>query len=137
MKRRLTIASLVLMGWLTGISQNPTDALRYSMTEVLGTARSISLGGAMGAIGADFSTIAVNPAGIAAFRSSEFLITGAVLSQSTESILLDGGIPATTTSHTRFALSNLGLVFASRPKNQKWMASNFALGYNKIADYSL
>jgi hypothetical protein len=106
------------------------------MTQVLGTARSISLGGAMGALGADFSTIGINPAGIAAYRSSEFVITGAVLAQSTESILLDGGIPATNTSSSRFAISNLGLVFASRPKNQKWMTSNFAIGYNKIANYN-
>jgi hypothetical protein len=137
MKRRITIASLILTVWLTGITQNPTDALRFSMTEVLGTARSIAVGGAMGAVGADFSVIGVNPAGIAAYRSSEFIITGAVLAQSTESLLLDGGIPATTTSNSRFVISNLGLVFASRPKNHKWAASNFAIGFNKIADYNV
>ncbi|RLD18416.1 MAG: hypothetical protein DRI69_10335 [Bacteroidetes bacterium] len=137
MKRIITLAILVLTGWLTGMSQNSADALRYSMTEVLGTGRSIALGGAMGALGADFSVIGVNPAGLAAYRSSEFVITGAVLTQSTESILQDGGIPATTNSNSRFVISNLGLVFASRPKNLNWKSSNFAIGYHKTADYNL
>jgi len=137
MKRRLIVVCLVLAGWVIGDSQNSTDALRYSMTEVLGTARSIALGGAMGALGADFSVISVNPAGIAAYRSSEFLISGSILSQSTESVLLDGGIPATTTNKTRFAISNLAIVLASRPKNHNWIASNFAIGYHKIADYNI
>lgn len=135
MKRIITLTSLVLTGWLAGISQNSADALRYSMTEVLGTGRSSALGGAMGAVGADFSVIGVNPAGIAAFRSSEFVITGAVLSQSTESTLLDGGFAPNTTSNTRFVISNLGIVFASRPKHHNWKASNFAIGFNKIADF--
>ena len=59
MKRIITLTSLVLTGWLTVTSQNSADALRYSMTEVLGSGRSIALGGAMGALGADFSVIGV------------------------------------------------------------------------------
>ena len=64
------------------------------MTESLGTARNTALGGAMGAIGADFGVVNVNPAGLGAYRSSEFMLSLGVFAHSTESELIDGGIPA-------------------------------------------
>ncbi len=44
-------------------AQGEIDAYRYSQTEVTGTARSMSMGGAFGALGGDISSIAINPAG--------------------------------------------------------------------------
>ena len=97
----------------------------------------MGVGGAMGALGADFGTIDINPAGTGAYRSSEFVFTGMVLSQTTSSELIDGGIPATDNTETRFSVSNIGIVFATQPRNKTWKASNFAVGYNKTADYAL
>ncbi|MBL0343571.1 MAG: hypothetical protein IPP71_23575 [Bacteroidetes bacterium] len=45
-------------------AQNEIDALRYSQSMFGSTARSLSMGGAFGALGADFSTLSTNPAGI-------------------------------------------------------------------------
>ena len=59
----------VLLPNLNG--QTAVDALRYSRIFYSGTARFQGLGGAFGAVGADFSVIAVNPAGIGLYKSSE------------------------------------------------------------------
>src|ERR1043166_10287149 len=73
MKKNLIIG-IVLSGMLPVISvaQNDVDALRYSQTGLAGTARFISMGGAFGALGGDFSTLSWNPAGLAIYRTSEF-----------------------------------------------------------------
>lgn len=51
-------------------AQSEVDALRYSNTTVAGTARSLGMGGAFGALGADMSGMWNNPAGLALYRSS-------------------------------------------------------------------
>ena len=130
------LLAAMLMAWQAE-AQTPTDALRFSTSEIFGTARSMSVGGAMGALGADFGMIDVNPAGTGAYRSSEFVFSGVVLSQTTSAELINGGIPASEDNETRFAVSNIGIVFATQPRNKSWKASNFAVGYSKTADYGL
>jgi len=44
-------------------AQDITDALRYSQTDLNGTARFRAMGGAFGALGGDFSSLNINPAG--------------------------------------------------------------------------
>lgn len=58
---------MMLMGILPAMAQAPSDAYRNSMTGSMGTARFQSLGGAMGAVGADASAAYVNPAGASLF----------------------------------------------------------------------
>ena len=53
-------------------AQNEFDALRYSTIGSGGTARTMGMAGSFSAIGADASAVMTNPAGIAAFRRSEF-----------------------------------------------------------------
>jgi long-subunit fatty acid transport protein len=56
-------------------AQNAMDAYRYSKNDLTGTARSVSMGGAFGALGGDISGIAINPAGIGVYRNSEIVTT--------------------------------------------------------------
>lgn len=65
----------VLCTPLTLLSQNELDALRFSQTQPLGTAFSSGVGGAVGAVGSDMSSYAVNPASLALYRKSEFNFT--------------------------------------------------------------
>ncbi|MBC7425046.1 MAG: hypothetical protein H7321_00820, partial [Bacteroidia bacterium] len=63
--------------WLTFLSaqafaQNQVEALRYSQSLPGSTARSSGSGGAFGAVGADFSSALINPAGLAFYRSKQF-----------------------------------------------------------------
>ncbi|HMM03013.1 MAG: OmpP1/FadL family transporter [Dysgonomonas sp.] len=56
-------------------AQNEMDAYRYSKNDLTGTARSVSMGGAFGALGGDISGISINPAGIGVYQSSEIVTT--------------------------------------------------------------
>ena len=51
-------------------SQNLTDALRYSVENLNGTARFNAMSGAFGALGGDISSLVINPAGTTVFINS-------------------------------------------------------------------
>jgi len=71
-------------------AQTAADALRYSLLEVGGTARTVGVGGGIGALGADYSVLSTNPAGLAAFRTNEFVVTPSVFNSKTSSLLENG-----------------------------------------------
>ena len=50
-----------------------------STSDVIGTSRYVSMGGAMGALGADISAISSNPAAIGLFRKSDISLTAGLL----------------------------------------------------------
>lgn len=117
-------------------SQNVTDALRYSSFEVGGTARSIGAGGALGALGADFSVLSTNPAGMAWYRSSDFVFTPSFYRSSTTSELLnDKGSGLYEENRTNFNLNSFGMVVASQPRDASWSTFNFGLGFNRLANF--
>lgn len=78
MKRKITkwtiTAGLLLFTPLV-YAQNEVDALRYSNIGVAGTGRSLGMGGAFGAIGADHSGFWNNPAGLAVYKTSSIDFT--------------------------------------------------------------
>ena len=57
---------------LSTYAQKSEDALRFSQKNYLSTARSAAMGGAFGALGADFHAVGINPAGLAIYRHNEF-----------------------------------------------------------------
>ena len=68
----IAIASLAM----TSIqAQDITDALRYSQTDLNGTARFRAMSGAFGALGGDFSALTVNPAGSVVFANNQIGLT--------------------------------------------------------------
>lgn len=74
MKTRYFAMALALLG-MHSYAQNDLDALRYSQTNVGGTARFVSMGGAFGALGANVSCTSYNPAGIGIYRKGEINIS--------------------------------------------------------------
>nr|HPG99937.1 hypothetical protein [Tenuifilaceae bacterium] len=78
MIRHISRFFLVLMasGTVTQLfSQTIEDGIRFSQTLNGGTARSISLGGAIGALGGDFTSLSINPAGLGVYKSGELTVT--------------------------------------------------------------
>lgn len=142
MIRRILLFTTLFMG-ATAIAwqvtaQNEADALRYSYLSPQGTARSMGFGGALGAIGGDFTSLTVNPAGIGVYRSSELTFTPSLKLNSSNSTYTGA---ATSDNSTRFNINNFGVVFTSaatgtRYKKSKWKAASFAIGVNRIADFS-
>jgi hypothetical protein len=118
-------------------AQGVDDALRYSQFYYQGTARSMAMGNAFGALGADFSSLSTNPAGLGLYRSSEFSITPELFSRSTESsyngFLNDDG-------RANFGLSNLGFVFTNKANSDAtsvpWKYYQFAFGMNRMNNFN-
>jgi hypothetical protein len=97
----------------------------------------MAMGGAFGALGADFTLTSTNPAGIGLYRTSELSITPSVFIGTTESIY---NSMTGTDSRAVFALGNAGMVITSKldSRNNKsnWKYVQFATGINRLADFN-
>lgn len=116
-------------------SQTIGDAVRYSLYDVGGTARTAGVGGALGALGADFGVLSTNPAGLATYRKSEFMFTPSLNISNIKAELQGPQNDLVEQRKTKFNFNNLGLVIAKRPYKSKWTTSNFAVGFNRVANF--
>ncbi len=118
--RPLALAAAALTFATLTQAQTLDDALRYSENFPLGTARSLGVSNSMSALGADYSAVSSNPAGLAAFRRNDFSLTLGSLTTGSNGSSLDGGPTAENNGNTRFALPQAGLVLTRRPIASKW-----------------
>lgn len=135
MKKYILIA-VVFAFSLGAWAQNEQDALRYSQTYVGGTARTLSMGGAFGALGGDFGALSINPAGVGLFRQSEFSITPTFNTNKTEASYLGSNV---SDSQYKAGLNQFGFVVPIISKNKMEENSNtivFGFGYNKLRDFT-
>lgn len=133
--RALYFILLVLCISKESDAQNDADVLRYSMLNYGSTARSLSMGNAFGALGADFSSLAMNPAGIALYRRSEFSFSPLFSNRSMDADYLENSV---NDNFFKFAFGNLGVVWARSKENSKddWKGIAFGIGYNRTNDFS-
>src|SRR5262249_13854967 len=94
-------------------------------------------GGAFGALGGDFSSLAVNPAGIGIYRKSEFTFSTSLYMNQTTSDFLGN---ASTENRFNLNVPNLAFVFSHKTKAEKedkigWKSVSFALGLNRINSF--
>ncbi len=133
------IYCLFLLGSTLGLSaQTTADALRFSQFGVGGTARTVAVGGAIGALGGDFSVISTNPAGLGIYQGSEFTMTPSFYLSSVDAQLEDGGQGAFAEDNTNFNFNNIGIVFGKKvvSSRSKWRTSNFSIGINRLANFN-
>ncbi len=132
----VTIASLICLQYYSS-AQNEIDALRYTQTTFGGTARSNSMCGAFGALGADFSVLSTNPAGIALFRKNEIMFTPSVFYQNTSSTY---NSETNSDSKFNFNFENAGIVWTYHAnggtEKSEWKSFNFGFGYNRLNDFN-
>ncbi|MBK8701721.1 MAG: hypothetical protein IPN29_20045 [Saprospiraceae bacterium] len=129
---RYYVFALFFIGLSFGTkAQNVTDAVRWSFTNPGGTARTLGVGGSFGAMGGDYSVININPAGLAAYRMSEFTISPSLSHNRTSSFMVGSGNVETKDRFNSFSLDNAALVFANKKSSG---GSAFAFGFSKIAD---
>ncbi len=136
MKKLILSLFLVTLFSRINIAQNLGDAVRYSVLEVGGTARSVGVGGAIGALGADFTVLSTNPAGAAAFRRSEFTFTPTFERSAVDAQLAGTDNPVRGDSKSNFNFNNIGIVFSGRPLSTKWRTAVFGIGVNRLANYN-
>jgi hypothetical protein len=133
MKNTITIAVCLVFAQ-QAISQLPEDALRMSWNAPSGTARSQAIGGAMGSLGGEVSSLYVNPAGLGFFKVSEIMLTPSLtLAKSDGSYR---GTDATSNNLTRFNMNMIGFVSASNKPERRWLSDAFSIAVNHTANFN-
>ncbi|MFD1870835.1 OmpP1/FadL family transporter [Hymenobacter bucti] len=146
MKKRILWLSLPLaLGQAShAYAQDATDALRYSRLQFGGSARTLGIGGANVALGADYGNVSSNPAGLGLYQKSEIQITPGFGVAQGDGTLLNTTTAAGPLSQTanNFNFSG-GAVFSSRRSrlgygagDSNWKGGAFALGFTRIADFN-
>ncbi len=110
-------------------AQGEIEAYNFSRKNISGTARSMGMGGAFGALGGDQTGISINPAGIAVYRSSEIVGTFD-LSNNTSKV---GNLKESVTDR---ALSNLGFVGYFPLRSDAVPLVNFGFTHHRQKSFS-
>lgn len=130
------IVLMLAMGLTSSLlAQTSSDALRFSRVFYGGTARFQGLGGAFGALGADFSALQVNPAGIGIYRGSEFSMGPTFNITGTSADYLG----SSTTSDYRFraGMADIGVVFTIKTGDNSPLKNfNIGFGINRQTDFN-
>jgi hypothetical protein len=140
-----------LLGGFLGLGQSAQaqgsyteDALMYSRLGPSGTARTLGIGGASTALGADFSNLTTNPAGLGFYTKSELTFTPGIGFGNAKAAPISnaaslGSNGSLTQSANRFQVANAGIVFANRhpdSDDRAWRGGSFALGFTRQADFN-
>jgi hypothetical protein len=116
-------------------AQSIDDALRYSSSTLSGSARGQAVGGALGSLGGEPTSIYVNPASVAFFKTSDFSFA-----IDFQNITNKGSYLNSSGSDNKFApnISNVTLIFGGKRKKpgSKWENFSFAMGVNRTNNYN-
>ncbi|MVN76523.1 hypothetical protein GO988_09330 [Hymenobacter sp. HMF4947] len=141
-----------LLGGFLGLSYSAQaqgnridDALLFSRLGPSGTARTLGIGGANVALGGDFGSLSLNPAGLGFFTKSEVSFTpglgfGTAKSTPQGNLAATGSLGSMNETANSFHVASVGVVFANRrPDNDNtsdWRGGSFALGFTRLADFN-
>lgn len=125
---------------MTANAQTPGDVLRLSQYNYgFSTARSAAMGGAFTSLGADLSSMTLNPAGLGMYRSSEVSFSPSVTTNTIRSLYtLDGSTMGQTgrASKTRFSVGSLGAAFNIYNGGGGLTSATLGVGYTKLTDFN-
>ena len=131
MKRIFLIITILAPMFL--MAQTDGDLYDFSSIYYQGTAKSAAMGNAMGAVGGDFSAIAINPAGLGMFRKSTFVFTPEFYAISTDSKYKNG---SGDDRAFKLPMNNVGLTWTQDFNSNSLKSVSFALGINRLNNYT-
>lgn len=133
MKKSIFFASLTLLSSAV-FAQDEYDAIRFSQTYQQGTARSIAMGGAFGALGGDISCLSSNPAGMSIYKRGEFTFTPQFVNVNSESTI--NGQQASDSKFS-FKIANVGFVQANyNAEKSGFKGWSWGIAYNRLMDFN-
>lgn len=149
MKRIITVLTFAALSvgtlsaqqrWDTGgivIDPNAITAMDLfnwsTVSNNFGTARSMGMGGAVTSLGADVSSMTVNPAGMGMYLRNDITVSpmiGVAHSKTGDTDSFEGN------THTRFSIADFGIVLKAYEGAGKVVAVNVGFGYNRLADFN-
>ena len=134
MKKIIVGVSVLILALMQAHAQTVYDAVDFAAKDLNGTARFIGMGGAMGALGGDISTMGTNPAGIGIYRSNDASLSFSYSALSTEAKYLGNTY---NTSKNRWNFDHIGVVFSTKIGNQTPLRYvNFGFKYHKANTFN-
>jgi hypothetical protein len=133
MKKALLILTSAAV-YISCSAQEPADALKFSWYVPGGSARTQAVGGAMGSLGGDLTATFVNPAGLAFYRTGDFIFTPLYQFQKTKSTYNSTKADDNT---SRFTWGTTGFVLGGGGDDKghnRNVAFSFAM--NRTADFN-
>ncbi len=127
MKHLPFVIFLFVINTITAQTYND-EALLYARSGISGTARSIGSASAFGSVGADLGSMAVNPAGLGLYRSTDFAITPG-LNIANNQAEFDGSL--TKANSTKIFFNQAGVAFC-KLLNKEQKANDFSFSAVKL-----
>lgn len=124
MKKNIFLLGLLSLP-LAASAQYSFDVLQYSQTQLRGTSRFVSMGGAFGALGGDLSTLGQNPAGIGVYRTSDGNVSFDVDFNSSS-------VGPDKCTYNKGLFTNVGFVGTLNMQNEVSPNLNIGFTYNRI-----
>ena len=131
--RKIAIIFCLILPF-TSYAQIPEDAVRYSWFTQSGTARSLAIGGAMGALGGDITATFVNPAGIGFYRTSEAVLSPNFSMNKATTSYLNNNFKQNKNS---FGIGTSGFAIARPNSDYNQKSSNaFSVAFSQNANFN-
>ncbi len=134
MKKLIYLGVILLSSSLT-YGQNEEDALRYSQLYFGGSARNMSMAGAMSALGGDYSNVLSNPAGLARFKRSNFATSFSLENPTSKGTFYGTNINERGLAAKYNSLSYIKAYNMDPNKYSNWFGLTMGLGYNRIQTF--
>lgn len=128
MKKNILLASALLLAAGAAQAQDKYDLARIAGNDLNGTARYIGMGGAMGALGADITSMNTNPAGLGIYRSNDIAI-------SADFKMLNAG-NLNQNDNVRSSINQVGVAIASKYSNYSSLKYvNYGFSYRRRTNF--
>lgn len=124
-----TVASAVALG---AFAQSGFDAYQLSQSDLRGTARYMSMGGAFTALGGDMSSLNQNPAGIGIYRKSEVSVTMDI-NMTNSKMNTNGG--SFSQDKTNVYCNNFGYIGAVNLSSETLRSFSWGASYSRVASF--
>ena len=127
--------AILLLFFVTSMNgQTFQDILRYSTSDLNGTARYTAMGGAFGALGGNFSALQNNPAAGSVFEHTQFSITTSSIRNQTNATYF-GSSYETKNRDSEFDQVGFALILKNTEQSP-WSKIGFAFDYQKTANFN-
>lgn len=120
-------------------AQTEIEALRYSQFNLAGSARTLGMNNAYGAVGADLLSTSINPAGLGIYKRSDLSITPGFYFPVNRTSYLEN---TATSSDFNLNLSQIGGAFTQinssfgKVPEDGWVSYTFAVALNRTNNYN-
>ena len=132
--KRILIAITAILFSTSLFAQGSDDACLFSQTYYQGTAKSLGMANALGAVGGDMTAVCINPAGMGLYRSNEFTTTINLLHN-----LYNNNYYGENTNAGKFRVTmpNIGYVGVKERSNyRKLRFTQFGIGLTRTNEFN-